>query len=105
VKLETIQILAPRTEAELAAGDLAAARRAGEAGLALGDPASDPALVGRLRFALARALLRTDTGRAIGLARQAVEDLRQGGPRTRSLRARAAAWLATHEERPSSDQP
>ncbi|HEV7504725.1 MAG TPA: serine/threonine-protein kinase [Thermoanaerobaculia bacterium] len=97
VKLETVQILAPRAEAELAAGDLAAARQAGEAGLALGNPASDPALVGRLRFALARALIRTDTGRAIGLTRQAVKDLSQGGPRTRSLRARAVAWLDAHQ--------
>jgi tetratricopeptide (TPR) repeat protein/predicted Ser/Thr protein kinase len=95
--LETVQILAPRAEAELAAGDLAAARQAAEAGLALGNPASDPALVGRLRFALARALLRTDTVRAIGLARQAVKDLSQGGPRTRSLRARAAALLDARE--------
>jgi len=96
-KLETVQILAPRAEAELAAGDLAAARQAAEAGLALGNPASDPALVGRLRFALARALIRTDPSRAIGLARQAVKDLSQGGPRTRSLRARAAAWLDAHK--------
>jgi tetratricopeptide (TPR) repeat protein len=93
VKLETVQILAPLAEAELAAGDLAAARQAGEAGLALGNPASDPALVGRLRFALARALIRTEPGRAIELARQAVKDLSRGGARTRSLRARAAAWL------------
>lgn len=93
VKLETVQILAPRAEAELAGGDLAAARQAAEAGLALGNPASDPALVGRLRFALARALLRTDPGRATGLARQAVKDLSQGSPRTRALRAGAAAWL------------
>ena len=98
-KLETVQIQAPRAEAELAAGDLAAARQAGEAGLALGNPVSDPALVGRLRFALARALIRTDPGRAIGLARQAVKDLSHGGPRTRSLRARAAAWLEDHKGR------
>ena len=58
-RMETVQILAPRAEAELAAGDLAAARKAGEAGLALGNPVSDPALVGRLRLALARALLPT----------------------------------------------
>ena len=96
VKLETVQILAPQAEAELAAGDFAAARHAAEAGLALGNPVSDPALVGRLRFALARALIRTDPGRAIGLARQAVKDLSQGGPRTRSLRARAAAWIDSH---------
>jgi serine/threonine protein kinase len=95
-KLETVQILAPRAEAELAAGDFAAARQAGEAGLALANPASDPALAGRLRFALARALLRTDPHRAIGLARQAVKELSPGGPRTRSLRARAAAWLDAH---------
>ncbi len=92
-KLETVQILAPLAEAELAAGNLAAARKAGEAGLALGNPVSDPALAGRLRFALARALIRTDSSRAIGLARQAVKDLSQGGARTRSLRVRAAAWL------------
>lgn len=96
-KLETVQILAPRAEAELAAGDLAAARQAAEAGLALGNPASDPALAGRLRFALARALLPTDPARATGLARQAIQDLSpSGSPRTRSLRARAVAWLADH---------
>ncbi|HET9229441.1 MAG TPA: tetratricopeptide repeat protein, partial [Thermoanaerobaculia bacterium] len=95
-KLETVQILAPLAEAELATGDLAAARKAGEAGLALGNPVSDPALVGRLRFALARALVGTDSGRAAGLARQAIKDLSGGGPRTRSLHARAAAWLAAH---------
>ena len=92
-KLETVQILAPQAEAELAAGNLVAARKAGEAGLALGNPVSDPALVGRLRFALARALVRTDPGRAAGLARQAMKDLSRGGPRTRSLHARAAAWI------------
>jgi tetratricopeptide (TPR) repeat protein len=92
MKLETVQILAPRAEAELAGGDLAAARQAAEAGLALSNPASDPALAGRLRFALARALLRTDPDRATGLARQAVKELSQGGARTRSLRAGAAAW-------------
>ena len=96
-KLETVQILAPRAEAELAAGDLAAARQEAEAGLALGKPVSDPALVGRLRFALARSLLRTDTGRAIGLARQAEKELSQGSARTRSLRARAVAWLEARD--------
>lgn len=95
VKLEKVQILASRAEAELAAGDLTLARQAAEAGLALGNPASDPALAGRLRFALAHALLPTDPGRAAGLARQAIRDLSPGGsPRTRSLRARVAAWLA-----------
>jgi serine/threonine protein kinase len=98
VKLETVQILAPRAEAELAAGDLAAARQAAEAGLALGNPVSDPALAGRLRFALARALLRTDPGRATGLARQAVKDLSHGGLRTQSLHARAAKWLQAHKD-------
>ncbi|MES1240655.1 MAG: serine/threonine-protein kinase [Acidobacteriota bacterium] len=100
VKLETVQILAPRAEAELGAGDFMAAetaRQAAEAGLKLANPASDPALAGRLRLALARALARTEPGRApeaIALARQAVRELAGGSPRTEALRLQASAWLA-----------
>lgn len=94
-KLETAQILAPRAEAELAAGDLTAARQTAKAGLALCNQATDPALAGRLRLALARAVSRTDPGAASDLARQALRDLqRSESPRTRALRARAAAWPA-----------
>ncbi len=95
-ELETMQILAPRAEAELAAGDAAAAQRTSEAGLALNNGDNDPALAGRLRLTLARAVAaveRTRPGRADALARQALGELTPGSPRTRALRARAEAWL------------
>ncbi len=99
--LEAMQILAPRAEAELAAGDPAAARRAAEAGLALRNQDNDPALAGRLRLALALATVATvedtEPERANALARQALGELISAGagsPRTRALRTRAEAWLS-----------
>jgi hypothetical protein len=95
--LETMQVLAPWAEANLAAGDLMAARKEAEAGLALRNQDADPALAGRLRLALARAVARTEPGTASELARQALRDLRSNSPRTRALRAQAAAWPASDE--------
>ncbi len=86
-------------EGFLGAGRPAPARAAAERVLTVGERvALEPRLTGAARFALARALdvLETDPERAVDLARQAAEELRQAGPRGSQKLAAVEEWLGEH---------